>query len=166
MQKFTPGILYTEQTLEDGCMNRAWLRFIGAFLIILACGYVLGRLHASFDAIPKTPLQIIPDTRARVPVVSIDDIQQGIMHGTASGHVRIFGENHMVVPDAQGAFAIPLSSLRRTVEIRVPDDAKFAASKNGKKYYDITSAAAARLKPETRVYFRTSEEAERAGYKK
>lgn len=134
--------------------------------LAVGIGYLMGRLHESFLKIPKTALQIVPDKRARVPVVNIDDVQQGMIHGTASGHVRIFGENHMVVPDAQGVFVIPLSSLRRTVEIRVPDGARFAASKNGKKYYDITSAAAARLKPETRVYFRTSEEAERAGYKK
>ena len=149
---------------NHGSMHRTWLPLIGSLILSLACGYVLGRVHAGFVALPKTQLQIVPDTRTRISVVMIDEIRDGMIHGTASGHVRVFGEGHMVVPDAQGAFGIALTSLRRTVEIRVPDDARFVASKNGKRYYDVTSPAAARLKPETRRYFGTAEEAVRAGF--
>lgn len=136
------------------------------FSLIAITGYIGGRIHQSLRDIPTEPLQLIEDTRTKTPVVMIDAIYEGSIHGTTEGQVRIFGEGHMVVPDAKGNFRIALSSLRKTIDIRVPSDAKFAASKNGKKYYDITSKAAARLKPETRVYFRTAEDAERAGYTK
>lgn len=130
------------------------------------CGYVSGRIHQGVMDIPVAPLEIVQDTRPKIPVVTIDEIREGMIRGTASGHVRVFGEGHMVIPSPTGDFAIALADLRATVEIRIPPNAKYAASKNGKKYYDINSKAAARLKPETRVYFGSAEEAEKAGYRK
>lgn len=48
------------------------------------------------------------------------------------------------------------------------DESKFAfvASKNGTKYYPIGCKSAARIKPENRVYFNTTEEAEDSGLEK
>ena len=43
-------------------------------------------------------------------------------------------------------------------------DGTFVASKTGKKYYAIDSAAGKKIKEENRVYFETEEEAEAAGY--
>ena len=43
-------------------------------------------------------------------------------------------------------------------------DALFVASKTGKKYYLIDSAAGQKIKEENRVYFKTEKEAEKAGY--
>lgn len=134
--------------------------------LLICIGFVSGVIYEKIQKIPDTPLVLIQDVRPKIPVVMIDAVHDGNIEGTSSGSVRIFGEGNMIVPSANGSFRIPLSDLRRTVQISVPPDAKFAASKNGKKYYDITSAAAARLKPETRLYFRTAEEAEQAGYQK
>lgn len=43
-------------------------------------------------------------------------------------------------------------------------DAAFVASKTGKKYYLVDSAAGQKIKEENRVYFKTKEEAEKAGF--
>ncbi|MBI3619245.1 S1 RNA-binding domain-containing protein [Candidatus Peregrinibacteria bacterium] len=43
-------------------------------------------------------------------------------------------------------------------------EAAFVASKTGKKFYPINSAAAKKIKEENRVYFRDGKEAEAAGY--
>ncbi len=43
-------------------------------------------------------------------------------------------------------------------------DAKFVASKTGKKYYLIDSAAGKKIREENRVYFKDEKEAEKAGY--
>jgi len=43
-------------------------------------------------------------------------------------------------------------------------DAKFVASKTGKKYYAVDSAAGQKIKEENRVYFKDEKEAEAAGF--
>ena len=43
-------------------------------------------------------------------------------------------------------------------------DAAFVASKTGKKYYLVDSAAGQKIKEENRVYFKTKEDAEKAGF--
>lgn len=48
--------------------------------------------------------------------------------------------------------------------VEVPEDAKFVASKDGKKFYAVDSAAGKKIKAEKRVYFKTEEEATEAGY--
>lgn len=49
-------------------------------------------------------------------------------------------------------------------DISVPKGMAFVASKEGKKYYAVDSAAAKKIKADKRAYFATAEEAEAAGY--
>lgn len=46
----------------------------------------------------------------------------------------------------------------------VPEGAQFVASKDGKKYYGVDTAAGKKIKAEKRVYFKDEKEAEEAGY--
>ncbi len=48
--------------------------------------------------------------------------------------------------------------------IEVPEGMQFVASKDGKKFYAVDSAAGKKIKAEKRVYFATEAEAEEAGY--
>jgi len=48
----------------------------------------------------------------------------------------------------------------------VADTAPYVGSKSGTKYHLITCAGAKRIKPENKIYFRTTTEAEAAGYSK
>jgi outer membrane biosynthesis protein TonB len=64
----------------------------------------------------------------------------------------------------------PASSAKKkaeqlTIEVATGEsDAQFVASKTGKKYYLIDSAAGKKIREENRVYFKNEKEAEKAGY--
>jgi hypothetical protein len=49
-------------------------------------------------------------------------------------------------------------------EVEAPEGMQFVASKDGKKYYAVDSAAGKKIKADKRVYFATEAEAEEAGY--
>jgi small subunit ribosomal protein S1 len=49
-------------------------------------------------------------------------------------------------------------------DIEVPEGMQFVASKDGKKYYGVDTAAGKKIKAEKRVYFKDEAEAEEAGY--
>lgn len=63
------------------------------------------------------------------------------------------------------AEAVKAEKEKREKPRKESDDAAlFVASKTGKKYYAIDSAAGKKIKEENRVIFNTAEEAEKAGY--
>lgn len=40
----------------------------------------------------------------------------------------------------------------------------FVASKNGSRFYPVDCKSSSRIKPENKIYFNTSQDAEKAGY--
>lgn len=139
------------------------LALIGSLFLAVILGFVAGRIR-SFQMHAVNSLSLQRDERLSIPVITIDAIHDGVIEGSAKGQVRLIGEGKSVTPDNDGNFQIPLSILRRTVEVRVPPNAQFVASKKGKKYYKVDSPSGQRLKPETRVYFASEKEAEDAGF--
>ncbi len=139
--------------------------FLFALSLFLASGigYVAGALVTA-RSIPSTPLTVTDDTRPLVPTLQIDGVENGAIVGQAKGELRVLvgGEAYVVT---EGEFAIPGSVFREVLTVRVPEGMRFVASKNGTKYYDVTSAAGNRIDPDNRVYFRTAADAEAAGYK-
>ena len=134
--------------------------FLLSVLCLAICsGVYIGRLLAHT---PPT-LSLKPDTRCRVPVVQIDGVQNGLLHGSVVGNARVAIGDDIVVQS--GAFALNADILlRNEIWVHVPPNAKFVASKKGKKYYDISEAGGERIVPSNRVYFSSVEEAEQAGY--
>ncbi len=61
-----------------------------------------------------------------------------------------------------GAKSIPSKNI--STETHVPNTGNYFASNRGSKYYTLGCSAGKSIKMENRVYFATSEEAERAGY--
>ena len=111
------------------------------------------------------PLQTVPNVRPLQPVVQIDGIRNGYLEGTILGDARMFLGQEQVLPTASGSFRVLASTfLRNEVQVLVPEGMRFMASKKGKKYYPVASAAANNLAPQNRVYFRTAEEAAQSGY--
>lgn len=167
---------------------------IGATLLTAVTGYLTGRIidtHIAMASVP--PLAVVPDTRPRVPVVHIDGIRNGFIEGTMNSGARLIIGDTYVIPtksaddtdpsserhpehvslsgvEGRGVkgemrFSIPAASfLVDHVAVEVPAGMRFVASKSGKKYYPVDSAAGSRLKPENRVYFATEEEARGAGF--
>ncbi len=151
-------------------MRSKWLDlapFLGAILLALIVGYLLGRLITERRTLPHTPMTMRDLGRPPVPTVHIDGVFNGQIRGMMHGEARLFLAGDQILPDQSGAFLTPAGRLLvNNVEITVPDGMRFVASKRGKKYYPVTSASAANLAPENRVYFRTAEEAQAAGYRK
>lgn len=130
-----------------------------AFLLSVSSGFLTGRVLA----VPSPTLQQQPDTRDRIPVVTLEGVQNGLLHGTITGNARLHMAKSVVVQS--GAFAIDASAvLRNEVLVTVPIWATYVASKRGKKYYSVLSAAGERIVPANRVYFSSEAEAQNAGY--
>jgi hypothetical protein len=146
-------------------MKRDLVFFIGALLFAIVLGGLIGEIHGRSWTFGNVVPLVISDTRPRIPTVTIQDISDGIIHGHVTDHVRIFGGDHAVVTSS-GAFSIPLTHLTKIVAVTIPAGMKFVASKNGKKYYPVSSPSGSRIALKNRVYFASAEDAEKAGFKK
>lgn len=125
----------------------------------LTGGYLYGR-HLST---PVDGFTLVADTRPTIPVVQIEGIRNGLLHGNIKGNVRLVIADTVLVQS--GVFVTDATTLlRNEIWVNVPSDMQFVASKRGKKYYPVDSAGGSRITPVNRVYFRTEEEAESAGY--
>lgn len=137
-----------------------------SFFLALALVFVLGGIMGGMLTVRwfgETQVSLREDVRPPVPTLSIAGTENGALVGEAQGTLRVLVDGKPIVV-APGEFRIPVSSLKSVVTVVAPDGMRFVASRQGKKYYDITSASAARLAPQNRVYFRTAADAEAAGY--
>lgn len=135
-----------------------------AIFFALLLGVLLGRI-VMITSIPSPPTVLRDDHRPLIPVVRITGVEDGSIRGSAQGEVRVFLGDQMIVPDASGAFRVPAGDLfRQVTTVRIPSGMRFVASKRGKKFYPVTSASAAKLAPQNRVYFPDEAAAELAGF--
>ncbi len=138
---------------------------IGALLLACVFGYLVGRITTRVVGLPETPVTIREERGGEVPTVQIGGIENGHVFGTIRGEARFILGNTPVLPDASGSFRVPAGPLlTNMIRVSVPAGMRFVASTRGKKYYPVDSSGAESLSPENRVYFRTAEEAEGAGY--
>jgi hypothetical protein len=138
-----------------------------ASALSLAIGLLTGSVLTAWHLREPPAMKIVEDSAsADVPVVRIDGIFNGSLLGTAAGGVRIVAGDTPVMPNASGSFSISDPSvLSNIITVTVPEGMNFVASKRGKKYYPVNSAGGQGIVPENRVYFKTAEDAQRAGYK-
>lgn len=135
-------------------------------LIVLAglSGYTAGRV-VTLRQWADPPFLLEPDLRPRVPVIQVEGVEEGEIVGRISGEARVFWGEEMIIPDGSGTFRIPSRMLlTEDVMVAIPDGMRFVASRRGKRYYPVASAMANRLALAYRVYFRSAEEAEAAGF--
>ena len=145
----------------------SWIPLLGIVLLAITCGYLLGRLTTIRFSLPDIPITITEDTRPILQVLRIDGIRNGMIEGRILGDARVFFGDELVLPTASGTFAFPPDVfLKNIVDIVIPSDMQFVASKRGKKYYPVGSSAGEQLVPENRIYFKTEEDAKGAGYVK
>lgn len=112
-------------------------------------------------------LTVREERRPPIPTVSIAGIRDGNIRGSIRGDARLFFGETPVLPDHEGAFAVPAAPfLTDHVTVAVPQGMRFVASRRGTYYYPADSGGGARLSPENRVYFETAEDAEGAGFRK
>jgi hypothetical protein len=140
---------------------------IGIILMTACSGYLLGRITTVRVTLPSTPVTVTYETGTLIPVVTLDETVDGMVTGSMKGTVRLFVNNAYVLAESGGSFRFPITPLLKSYhDIAVPSGMRFVASKRGKKYYPIASASASALAPQNRIYFRTREEAEKAGFTK
>lgn len=148
-------------------MFKKWLElapFVSALLLMFVCGYLLGRLITK-RSVPLAPFVQGDFGRPPIPTVKLEGVYNGELKGAMIGEARLFLGGKQVTTDASGAFLVSATGLLTNhVSITVPPDMRFVASRKGKKYYPVDSAAAENLAPTNRVYFKTEEEARGAGY--
>jgi hypothetical protein len=133
--------------------------------VVLALGAgVLCGLVGSL-AVREVPVTVRSGCGAAVAVVTLDGFRDGMFRGKAVGPLRLYaGEDPVdVAPD--GTFAFDRPGFRiEDVTVVVPPGMAFVASRKGKKYYSVTSAAGERIAPANRVYFPDAASAESAGF--
>lgn len=140
------------------------LPLAGLMLLMLLLGYLIGRTVSGHVAhVPETVLR--EDGRAAVPVVILEGVRDGNVVGKMQGDVRLWIGASQVVPNAEGGFAVdPGPLLVNDISVLVPEGMEFVASRRGKKYYGVRSAEGQAIVPENRMYFRSAEEAQTAGF--
>ncbi len=135
--------------------------------LALCTGVLLGSVWGFFlevDAHP--PVIVTDDTPTEAAAIVLEGFRDGALRGHAAGRVRLFARDQAVTIDGSGAFAITHPAFRiEEVTIVVPPGMRFVASKRGKKYYKVESAAGENIAPENRVYFPSAEAAQAAGFR-
>ncbi|MFH0770586.1 MAG: hypothetical protein V1926_04370 [Candidatus Peregrinibacteria bacterium] len=141
------------------------LVLVSMFLTVGMVAYVAGRMVTFVQVRRHTVTSIVRNTDSVIPVIAIEGVRNGTLTGTMSGAVRFFLGDQFIIPSPDGTFAVaPDVLFLNRVDVFIPDGMRFVASRRGKKYYSVESAEGSAILPENRVYFRTTGEAEEAGF--
>jgi|CXWL01.1.fsa_nt_gi hypothetical protein len=141
-------------------------------ILSLGLAFWFGRLTLQYQISLKVPeLQQLGELNTKIPIVTITDIDNGRLLGTVNTlKIRLKSGSEVAVPDPDQHFELNIKDLGFAAQpdprLKVPERAKFVASKNGKYFYELDEATAKRLSPLTRVFFTTEKEAQAAGYKR
>ncbi len=134
-------------------------------VLAFAVGCLAGLAHAFAFGTASHPPTVFHQSGSAVAAVSVEAFRDGALRGTAVGPVRLFFRDEAVAVGPDGTFAAVVPAFRvEEVSVVVPEGMLFVASKKGKKYHPVDSAAGERIVPENRVYFRDSASAEAAGF--
>jgi hypothetical protein len=147
-------------------------------IILLASAGVLlfwfGRLSLQYELAKQVPpIRVVPEINQKVPLVEITAIENAMLKGNVNKNgIRIKAGDAVAVLEEDLTFQLDIRSLGFTARkqpedpAKVPEWAKFVASKRGKYFYVLDSRSAKNLSVENRVFFATEEEAKKAGYEK
>jgi len=149
------------------------INIISSIALILAIGlisgYAMGFFRATRNHFPE--IQITDEINPGIATIKLMEVKNGKLYGEIAGQKArlVYSANDILELDKGSAFEIPTSqiSLKNYYQARdIPENAQFAASKNGKYYYSVFDKRALNLKPENRLYFSSASEAEKKGYLK
>lgn len=133
--------------------------------------FFAGRVSVLWQQYEKPePLKRVEEINRPVPLIQIDEIKDGKLVGIVNDpRIRIRSGKNIAFLDEEKKFEIDITHLGISGSAeekgKVPEGAKFVASKKGKYFYVLDSASAKRLSPKNLLFFTTKEEAVKAGYK-
>ena len=115
------------------------------------------------DTVAHPPV-VLRQSGSVVAVVTLEGFRDGALRGRGAG-VRVFARDEPIALAPDGSFSIAHPAFRiEEVSVPVPPGMRFVASKNGKKYYRVDSAAGERIAPKNRRYFPDEASAHAAGF--
>jgi len=136
-------------------------------VLAFCCGIALGAATGiasvflwKTDALPFDIAAASPG----IPTVVIESAPGGKVEGRVEGSARLLLGNDLVANGSGSFSGVMQGSLPKVVEVAVPPGMKYVASKNGKKFYSVTSGMGNRILPKNRVYFPDAASAKAAGY--
>ncbi|HPO05946.1 MAG TPA: hypothetical protein PLQ36_02440 [Candidatus Gracilibacteria bacterium] len=145
-----------------------YLAWVLILISILYTGYLIGRLSVQLS--PASPICAIetdfkPDS---ISTLSLQEINPQFLKGEVEGgSLRIVTENEVLEIPPAAEFKLNVSSVFKDMISALPDDTQFFASKRGKNYYPIREEKILKnLSPENLIFFKTAEEAEKAGFRR
>ncbi len=145
---------------------RLWLLSIGALGMAVCLGYGAGRIVSVLAEAPAAPVIREDIDPPRTAVVTFDSTVP--VHGTMTGAVRVFLGDRLITSDEHGAFGVVPDSTsqpaQQSAAVVPPAGMRFVASRKGKKYYPVTTKAAAQIVVGNRIYFADAASAQKAGY--
>lgn len=154
-------------------MKKSIAHFILFSLLMFIAGGLIGYSAGHFKAVQATFPEIIPiqDTNPHQATIHLMEAKNGTLTGKVEGQkARIaYSSEHILELAAGESFEIPLSNIDLQLfylESQIPANTHFIASKSGKYYYHVLDKRSLGITPKNRVFFKTQEEAERAGYLK
>ncbi len=153
-------------------MNKDLLNTLLASLLILAIGllsgYSLGYYRGAQSRFPE--IQTVADINPGVATLKLDGVANGKLKGQVEGReIRVVVAPQDIRTFAAGSsFEIPVNATISSAPVasEIPADAQFVASKRGKLYYSVLDPRANEIASQNRVYFKSAEEAEKAGFRK
>lgn len=133
-----------------------------------------GRLSLQYQLSKQLPpIRVIPEINPKVPVVEIQEIKDATISGKVNTEkIRFKAGDSVAVPGEDKTFQLDIRPLGFVAKkqpedpAKIPEWAKFVASKRGKYFYALDSRSAKNLSVQNRVFFATEEEAMNAGYEK
>lgn len=152
-------------------MNKDLLNSILAGLLVLAIGlfggYSIGFYRARHSAFPE--FKDVGEVNPGVATLAFKGTKNGELTGKVTGREArmIIGEKVFSLGEGQ-EFGLPKNELCAMAAVgpEFPLDAQFVASRRGKYYYSVLDERSWGLSPENRTFFKTEEEALRAGFEK
>lgn len=134
-------------------------------IIIFCVGFLAGNLAERLNVAKKSTIEFVEkNVGEMVPVFIISEVSKSGIRGTATGgEIRLSAGSEVVIASGTGEVFLPLSSGTWR-DATIPNWAQFVASKKGKRAYSVESRSAQNLAPENRIFFRTGDEAQKAGY--
>ena len=160
---FHPSVHFTSRPVSKFL---SYTNAVAWTFLAISLGYLMASFISQIESVsaPSDIRVIDRDISRRAPIVHINEINRGSIVGIVGTGARLIIKDEAIIPSKDRSFSIPASKfLVNIVDIKVPRNTKFVASKRGRKYYPVASSRWKSLKSEL-LFFRSKEEAEALGY--
>lgn len=134
----------------------------------LLIGYCFGYYRAKVNSFPKIVFTKT-DINPKSPTIKLMEIKNGSLIGKIDGgKIRLIYDSDKILElQKENEFSIPINEIglgSYYANREVPEGMMYAASSKGKYYYSVLDKRTFNLSPKNRLWFSTSEEAEKMGY--